>query len=115
MGCTLAGCCFGKQWDSSWALSFPGHSPASEAQLSVPSEAVIRTGERTVVIVAESARRFRPVDVKTGTEANGKTVILEGLEDGASVVVSGQFLIDSEANLRGSLSHMSAPAPEKNP
>ena len=90
-------------------------SPASEAQLSVPSEAVIRTGERTVVIVAESAGRFRPVDVKTGTEANGKTVILEGLEDGASVVVSGQFLIDSEANLRGSLSRMSAPAPEKNP
>jgi phosphatidylglycerol---prolipoprotein diacylglyceryl transferase len=32
MGCTLAGCCFGKRWDSSWALSFPGHSPASEAQ-----------------------------------------------------------------------------------
>jgi phosphatidylglycerol:prolipoprotein diacylglycerol transferase len=32
MGCTLAGCCFGKVWNSSWALSFPGHSPASEAQ-----------------------------------------------------------------------------------
>ncbi len=43
MGCTLAGCCFGKQWDSSWALSFPGHSPASEAQwkdklLAAPSD-----------------------------------------------------------------------------
>jgi phosphatidylglycerol:prolipoprotein diacylglycerol transferase len=32
MGCKVAGCCFGKVWDSSWALSFPGHSPASEAQ-----------------------------------------------------------------------------------
>jgi phosphatidylglycerol---prolipoprotein diacylglyceryl transferase len=32
MGCTLAGCCFGKTWSSSWALSFPGYSPASEAQ-----------------------------------------------------------------------------------
>jgi phosphatidylglycerol:prolipoprotein diacylglycerol transferase len=44
MGCTLAGCCFGKRWDSSWALSFPPHSPASEAQwkdklLMQPSEA----------------------------------------------------------------------------
>jgi phosphatidylglycerol:prolipoprotein diacylglycerol transferase len=43
MGCTLAGCCFGKAWDSSWALSFPGQSPASEAQwkdklLQQPSE-----------------------------------------------------------------------------
>ncbi len=90
-------------------------NPASEAQLSVPSEAVIRTGERTVLIVAESEGHFRPVDVKTGAEANGKTVILDGLEDGSRVVVSGQFLIDSEANLRGSLSRMSAPASEKNP
>jgi phosphatidylglycerol:prolipoprotein diacylglycerol transferase len=32
MGCTLAGCCFGKVWASTWALSFPGNSPASEAQ-----------------------------------------------------------------------------------
>ncbi len=90
-------------------------TPASDAQLSVPSEAVIRTGERTVVIVAESAGHFRPVDVRTGAEVNGKTVILEGLEDGARVVVSGQFLIDSEANLRDSLSRMRAPVLEKNP
>lgn len=32
LGCLLAGCCFGKPWDSSWAVRFPGGSPASEAQ-----------------------------------------------------------------------------------
>ena len=69
----------------------------------VPSEAVITTGTRSVVIVEESAGRFMPHEVRTGAEANGRTEILEGLDSGARVVASGQFLIDSEANLRGSL------------
>jgi Cu(I)/Ag(I) efflux system membrane fusion protein len=86
-----------------------------EPQLLVPSEAVIRTGERTVVIVAESEGRFRPVEVRIGAEADGRTAILDGLRDDARVVVSGQFLIDSEANLRGSLTRMSAPNEEHKP
>ena len=88
---------------------------AGEAQLWVPSEAVIRTGTRTVVIVAEPEGRFRPTDVQAGAEANGKTAILDGLDEGTRVVVSGQFLIDSEANLRGSLMRMSEPEPEHEP
>jgi Cu(I)/Ag(I) efflux system membrane fusion protein len=91
------------------------HASAGEPQLLVPSEAVIRTGERNVVIVAEAAGHFRPVEVKIGAEADGKTAILDGLHADARVVVSGQFLIDSEANLRGSLTRMSVPAEERKP
>ena len=74
--------------------------------LLVPAEALIKTGTRSVVIVAESEGRFRPVDVTVGTESQGKLEIREGLEEGQQVVASGQFLIDSEANLRGALTRM---------
>jgi membrane fusion protein, copper/silver efflux system len=77
----------------------------------VPSEAVIRTGKRTVVIVAQAKGRFAPVDVETGIESQGQTEIRKGVHDGDSVVVSGQFLIDSEANLKAAMERMSeAPA-----
>jgi membrane fusion protein, copper/silver efflux system len=72
----------------------------------VPSEAVIRTGKRTVVIVAQAEGRFAPVDVETGIESNGQTEILKGVRAGDSVVVSGQFLIDSEANLKAATTRM---------
>jgi Cu(I)/Ag(I) efflux system membrane fusion protein len=73
----------------------------------LPSEAVIRTGKRTAVIVARGEGRFASVDVETGTESHGQTEILQGVRDGDSVVVSGQFLIDSEANLKAVLKRMS--------
>ncbi|MDA8485400.1 efflux RND transporter periplasmic adaptor subunit [Pseudomonas resinovorans] len=69
--------------------------------LLVPSEAVIRTGKRALVMLAEDKGRFRPVEVRLGQESEGQTVVLAGLEAGQQVVASGQFLIDSEANLRG--------------
>ncbi|NTV95837.1 MAG: efflux RND transporter periplasmic adaptor subunit, partial [Thiobacillus sp.] len=72
----------------------------------VPSEAVIQTGKRAVVLIAEAAGRFRPVEVKTGMESDGKTLILDGLAGGEKLVVSGQFLIESEANLKGALERM---------
>lgn len=74
--------------------------------LLVPSEAVIRTGERDVVILAEGDGKFRPAAVKVGDDRQGQTEILEGLDEGETIVVSGQFLIDSEANLRGALARM---------
>ena len=73
----------------------------------VPSEAVIRTGKRTVVIVAQGEGHFAPVDVETGIESHGQTEIRKGVRDGDSVVVSGQFLIDSEANLKAAIERMS--------
>ena len=84
---------------------------ARSERLLVPSEALIETGRRTVVIVAEGEGRFAPVEVRTGAEAGDRTEILEGLKAGQKVVVSGQFLIDSEASLKGALARLeSAPA-----
>ncbi len=67
--------------------------------LIVPSEAVIRTGTRSLVMLAEKSGRYRPAEVRIGREANGQTEILAGLNPGEKVVASGQFLIDSEASL----------------
>ena len=72
--------------------------------LLVPTEAVIQTGRRTVVIVADGEGRsghFRPVEVEIGTEGGGQTEVRRGLQAGQRVVVSSQFLIDSEASLKG--------------
>ena len=69
--------------------------------LLVPTEAVIQTGRRTVVMLAEADGRFRPVEVQAGIESGGQTEIARGLQAGQRVVVSSQFLIDSEASLRG--------------
>lgn len=74
--------------------------------LQVPSEAVIQTGNRSVVMVAQGEGKFTPVNVETGAESNGQTEICKGLEAGQKVVVSGQFLIDSEASLTGTTTRM---------
>jgi Cu(I)/Ag(I) efflux system membrane fusion protein len=75
---------------------------AGEA-LRVPTEAVIRTGRRAVVMRAEAEGRYRPVEVQLGAEVGDETLVLEGLAEGDRVVASGPFLIDSEASLRGVL------------
>jgi Cu(I)/Ag(I) efflux system membrane fusion protein len=80
----------------------------SEPQLAVPSEAVIVTGERSAVIVARDGGGFDVADVTVGLEAEGKTAILSGLQEGQSIVLSGQFLIDSEASLKSTVSRLSA-------
>ncbi|HEY2978270.1 MAG TPA: efflux RND transporter periplasmic adaptor subunit [Burkholderiaceae bacterium] len=72
-----------------------------EKALLVPSDAVIQTGKRTVVMLAEGQGHFRPVEVQAGIESGGQTEIKRGLQAGQRVVVSSQFLIDSEASLRG--------------
>lgn len=72
-----------------------------QALLWVPSEAVIRTGRRALVMLAEDGGRYRPVEVQPGPDNAGQTAILQGLEEGQQVVASGQFLLDSEASLKG--------------
>lgn len=76
------------------------------AVLLVPSEAVIQTGARSVVMLAQEGGKFMPVDVEPGSENNGQTEIRKGLVAGQKIVVSGQFLIDSEASLKGSATRM---------
>ncbi|MDR3323366.1 MAG: copper-binding protein, partial [Zoogloeaceae bacterium] len=87
----------------------------SAAQLLVPTDAVIVTGKRHLVIVATDKGRFVPVEVTPGQEADNRTEILAGLQEGEKIVVSGQFMIDSEASLRGTLARMDSArdAPEK--
>lgn len=82
---------------------------ASPVGVLVPREAVIATGRRNIVLVAEGEGRFRPVVVQTGMESDGRVQILAGLHPGAQVVVSGQFLIESEANLKGLLARLEGP------
>jgi Cu(I)/Ag(I) efflux system membrane fusion protein len=67
---------------------------------------VIHTGKRSVVIAALGEGRFAPVDVEIGAEAGGQTEIRRGLAAGQKVVVSGQFLIDSEASLKSTTTRM---------
>ena len=86
-------------------------TPRAREALLVPSDAVIRTGTRDVVIVAEAEGRFRPVEVTIGAETGGNTEVLKGLSAGNRVVVSGQFLIDSEANLRTALDRLQSAPP----
>ena len=80
---------------------------AGKDVLLVPSEAVIQTGTRSVVMLAQGGGKFLPADVETGMEANGQTEIRKGLAAGQKVVVSGQFLLDSEASLKGTAARMS--------
>ncbi|MBL8552871.1 MAG: efflux RND transporter periplasmic adaptor subunit [Phenylobacterium sp.] len=73
----------------------------AQPALLVPSEAVIRTGRRSLVILAQPGGRYASAEVRIGREASGQTEILAGLSEGERVVASGQFLLDSEASLSG--------------
>ena len=77
-----------------------------QSVLAIPDEALIATGDRAHVIVAEGEGRFRPVAVQTGRTAHGYTEITQGLRADQRVVSSGQFLLDSEASLSGALERL---------
>lgn len=74
-----------------------------QTALLVPSEAVIRTGKRALAYVVDGPGKFHPVEVQLGTEVGDQLVVQSGLAAGQQVVASAQFLIDSEASLRGVL------------
>ncbi|MDX4954720.1 efflux RND transporter periplasmic adaptor subunit [Delftia acidovorans] len=83
--------------------------PAS-TRLVVPSEAVIRTGKRAVVIVRKADGAFEPREISLGADLGDDTEVVSGVSEGDQVVASGQFLIDSEARLRSVLDSM-GPSP----
>ncbi len=78
-----------------------------QSVLTVPRDAVIITGERETVIKSLGKGHFQPVEVKTGRRGEGNVEILSGLQQGDEIVVSGQFLIDSESSLQASFLRMS--------
>ena len=75
-------------------------------QLVVPQEAVLDSGERQTVFVAGADGHFVPRAVKIGPQVDGKDVILSGLQPGETIVSSGNFLIDSESQLKNAMSGM---------
>ncbi|WP_438397126.1 efflux RND transporter periplasmic adaptor subunit [Caballeronia sp. DA-9] len=79
------------------------------SRLVVPSEAVITTGKRSVVIVKSADGRLQPVAVTTGNDLGDDVEVTSGLSEGQQVVASGQFLIDSEASLKSVLPRLEGP------
>ncbi|MEC9291370.1 MAG: efflux RND transporter periplasmic adaptor subunit [Pseudomonadota bacterium] len=73
-----------------------------DKRLSIPSEAILKSSEGDFVVVALGGGKFQPQAVQTGIHNKGRTEVLSGLEEGEDVVVSSQFMIDSESSLRES-------------
>jgi Cu(I)/Ag(I) efflux system membrane fusion protein len=89
-------------------------SPRADT-LSIPREALIRRSGAERVIVAQGEGRFRAVEVKAGMESGDRVEILSGLSEGTNVVVSAQFMIDSEASIKAAFRRMTEPSPEPDP
>nr|VFK79239.1 MAG: membrane fusion protein, Cu(I)/Ag(I) efflux system [Candidatus Kentron sp. SD] len=73
-----------------------------DKRLGIPSEAILKSSQGDFVVAALGEGRFQPRKVETGIRNKGRTEIMDGLTEGETVVVSGQFLIDSESSLRES-------------
>ncbi len=80
-----------------------------EPNLSVPLEAVIRTGSMERVVLATGEGQFKSVEVETGLRTRKHVEILQGLEEGDQIVVSAQFLIDSESSINSDFMRMTPP------
>jgi membrane fusion protein, copper/silver efflux system len=71
--------------------------------VSVPESAVMDTGSRQAVLVDKGQGRFEPRDVKLGHRGDGYIEVRDGIAEGEPVVVSANFLIDAESNLKAAL------------
>ena len=85
---------------------------AAFTALTVPREALIRTGDQVRLVKALGQGRYRSAAVMVGREIGERVVILAGLEEGESVVISAQFLLDSESSISADLSRFDAPTGE---
>jgi Cu(I)/Ag(I) efflux system membrane fusion protein/cobalt-zinc-cadmium efflux system membrane fusion protein len=81
---------------------------AARDALVVPAQAVIRSGDRDIVVIALGEGRFQPREVTLGVESGGLVEVVDGLDQGERIVTSAQFLIDSESNLRAAVSSLLA-------
>ncbi len=77
-----------------------------ERRLSIPSDAILKSKEGDFVIIAQDRGRFQPQKILSGLKYKGRTEILSGIKENDKIVVSGQFLIDSESALRESFRKM---------
>lgn len=83
------------------------------AVIAVPKEAVLLSGERSLVVLSLGEGRFMPREVVLGTETDDHYQVLEGLDEGEAVVTSAHFLIDSEARLKEAVQKMLEPGPDE--
>jgi Cu(I)/Ag(I) efflux system membrane fusion protein/cobalt-zinc-cadmium efflux system membrane fusion protein len=82
-------------------------SSFDNAELVIPSEAIIRTGKRNVVFIDLGNGKFRPQDIIVGPEGDNAMIqVIAGLDEGQRIVTSAQFLLDSESRLREAIQKM---------
>ena len=82
-----------------------------EPILAVPESAVIDSGDRQIVLVDKGEGRFEPRAVQLGRRGAGYVEIRDHLKDGENVVISANFLIDAESNLKSALQSLTAAEP----
>ena len=82
--------------------------PSARGVLAVPEEAVIHSGTRKVVVLDRGNGTFQVKEVQLGLNGNGLWEVRQGLQEGDLVVVSSQFLIDSESNLKEAIRKMTS-------
>lgn len=86
------------------------HTEAEKATVLVPDTAVLRSGEKNTVFIARDGGKFEPRTVVLGARGEGDSYqVLSGLKEGERVVVSGQFLLDSESQLKEAIQKMAEP------
>ncbi|MCF8167545.1 MAG: efflux RND transporter periplasmic adaptor subunit [Rhodoferax sp.] len=76
---------------------------ANAKRVTVPLSAVIDSGTRQMVLVQQTAGRFEPREVQLGERSDSHVVVQKGLSEGEQVVVSANFLIDAESNLKAAV------------
>jgi Cu(I)/Ag(I) efflux system membrane fusion protein len=86
-------------------------APSAENSIAVPESAVLDTGTKQIILVELGQGRYEPRSVKLGARGDGYVVVLEGVAEHEHVVISANFLIDAESNLRAALSAFSADTP----
>jgi len=74
--------------------------------LTVPAESIIYYENSPRLVKVVSKNRYQPIEVKLGIKSGGNVEIIEGIEEGDDILVSGQFMIDSESNLEASFRRM---------
>jgi RND family efflux transporter MFP subunit len=78
-------------------------------RLAIPESAILSTGTRSVVFVAREEGTFDPREVRLGLRLPDRVEVLDGLQEGETIVSSGNFLIDSESKLKSALEAAAAP------
>ncbi|WP_416877275.1 efflux RND transporter periplasmic adaptor subunit [Litorimonas sp.] len=90
-------------------------SAMKSEKMAVPTQAILYDSRGAHVIIALGDGRFESREIRVGRTTNGRTEILSGLKSGETVVASGQFMLDSEANLRDGFSKVSGTSLDYDP